>query len=84
MLLHVSIWVGIAISLGAFLFMIYIVISTLLHGNPVEGYPSMLSIILFVSGIQLILLGVIGEYIGKLVDESNGRPVYLISDTNIE
>lgn len=82
--LHVSIWIGIAISLGAFLFMIYIVISTLLYGNPVEGYPSMISIMLFVSGIQLILLGVIGEYIGKLVDESKGRPVYLVGETNIE
>ncbi len=51
---------------------------TLLFGNPVPGYASLLSVVLFLSGIQLVGIGVVGEYIGRIYDESKKRPVYLV------
>ena len=60
--------------------MIYILIKTLLFDNPTPGYPSLVILILFLSGTQLIFLGIIGEYIGRIFIESKNRPPYLIQD----
>ena len=53
--------------------------TALLFGNPVEGYPSLLVMMLFLGGIQLISLGIIGEYLGRVFNETKGRPLYLIA-----
>lgn len=71
---------GGVISLAAIGFMLYVVMHTLLFGDPVAGYPSMMAIILFMGGIQLIALGVIGEYIGKIFSEVKNRPVYIVRE----
>lgn len=73
---------GLIISTVAFLYLLFVIIKTLLFGDPVAGYPSMISIILFMGGIQLIVLGIIGEYVGRIFNEAKGRPEYLVNEYN--
>ena len=68
------------IALGAFIYMIYTIVKTLLFKNPVPGYPTLVVLILFLSGVQLIVLGIMGEYIGRIFLESKRRPPYLIQE----
>ena len=75
-----SIFIGLFVSFAAFLFMIYILVNTLIYGDPVAGYPTLITVILFLGGVQLLSLGIIGEYLGKLFIESKGRPVYVIGE----
>ncbi|KVH13512.1 MULTISPECIES: glycosyltransferase family 2 protein [Burkholderia] len=76
--LRVWTYVGLAFAALSFVYGAYIVMRTLLYGNPVHGYPSLISVVLFVGGIQLIGIGVIGEYLGRIYHESKQRPVYLV------
>ncbi|ODP26170.1 Glycosyltransferase AglD [Paenibacillus nuruki] len=73
---------GSIISLCAFIYMIWVIIKTLIYGNPVEGYPSLMTVILFIGGIQLISLGIIGEYLGRVFNETKRRPLYFINEYN--
>ena len=73
---------GLVISSVAFVYLLFVIIKTILYGDPVAGYPSMISIILFIGGIQLIVLGIIGEYVGRIFYEAKNRPDYLISEFN--
>ena len=73
---------GLVISTTAFLYLLFVILKTLMFGDPVAGYPSMISIILFIGGIQLIVLGIIGEYVGRIFYETKGRPDYLVSEFN--
>ena len=75
---------GLLISSVAFGYLLFVVGKTLLFGDPVAGYPSMISIILFMGGIQLVVLGIIGEYVGRIFYEVKGRPDYLVSEYNGE
>lgn len=71
-------YVGGSIALGAFAYAAFQVADKWLFGNPVPGYPSMMSAILFLGGVQLIGIGVLGEYIGRIYMESKHRPRYVI------
>lgn len=76
--LKVSSYLGLAAAVSAMAYGLFIVLKTLIYGDPVPGYPSLMVVILFLGGIQLIALGVIGEYLGRLFDEAKARPLYLI------
>ncbi len=77
--LKLATYVGLIAACGAFLYGLAIIWDTLVHGNPVPGYPSLLVAILFLGGIQLMSLGVMGEYLGRMFDEAKQRPLYLIA-----
>ncbi len=72
-------YLGLLAAFGAFVFGVGLIIDTLIHGNPVAGYPSLMVTMLFLGGVQLITLGIIGEYLGRMFDESKGRPLYLLN-----
>ena len=71
---------GIIVSLLAFLYLIYIIFKTLIIGDPVQGYPTLMVTILFLGGIQLIALGIIGEYLSHIFNETKKRPGYFIRE----
>ena len=82
--LRVATIVGFLVSFFAFLYMIYVIIKTLVFGEDVAGFPTLLCIILFLGGFQLICLGIIGEYLGRIFNETKSRPVYLAREYNGE
>ncbi len=78
--LRVWTYAGFLLALLSFLFGLFIIVKTLVFGIDVPGYASLISVILFMSGIQIISLGVIGEYIGRIFLEVKKRPVYLVRE----
>ena len=82
--LRISTIAGLFISMLAFIYMMVVFVKALIWGNPVQGYPSLLVIILFLGGIQLLSLGIIGEYIGRIYNETKNRPDYIIDEHNNE
>src|SRR5690606_15144936 len=78
--LRLSMGAGVLIALAGILFGLWIAVKTLILGNPVQGYPSLISIMTFLGGVQLISIGLLGEYVGKTYFEAKQRPVYLIRD----
>ena len=78
--LKISTYIGTITALSAFGYGIYMVIETLLHGNEVPGYPSLIVIILMLGGIQLVAIGILGEYLGRIFNETKQRPLYFINE----
>ena len=78
--LRVATYLGIGAAVVAFVFGVWVIAKTLLWGDPVQGWPSMMAVILFLGGVQLIALGIIGEYLGRLYVEAKQRPLYLVSE----
>lgn len=78
--LKLATYVGLCVGLLSFGYMLVKIVDTLLYGNPVSGYPSLVSIVLFSAGVQLVFLGVIGEYLGRVFNEIKARPHYLVKD----
>ena len=73
---------GLIVSMVAFIYLIYIIIVTNLYGDPVQGYPTIMVTMLFLGGVQLLSLGIIGEYLGRVFNEVKGRPGYFINSYN--
>ncbi len=72
-------YLGLITALFSFCYGLIIILQKLIFGNPVKGYPSLMVVILFLGGIQLIFLGIIGEYLGRMFDETKGRPLYFLN-----
>jgi len=76
--LKIATYLGLLTALVAFLYAAAIIYQTLIYGNPVAGYPSLMVVILFLGGVQLITIGIIGEYLGRMFDETKQRPLYFL------
>lgn len=82
--LAISAVAGLVFCLVAFVAILFIIAKTLLFGDPVSGWPSTACIILFVGGVQLFCIGIVGQYLSKAYLEIKGRPIYICKETNIE
>jgi glycosyltransferase involved in cell wall biosynthesis len=78
--LRAATYLGLGAALLAFVYGVWVIAKTLLWGDPVQGWPSMMAVILFLGGVQLIALGILGEYLGRLYLEAKQRPLYLVSE----
>lgn len=78
--LTIAFWGGIVACLLAFFLIIIVIIRTLIFGDPTAGWPSMVSIILFLGGFQLLTIGILGKYIGKIFMETKKRPIYVVKE----
>lgn len=78
--LKLATYVGVSVAVLAFAFALWVFGKALLLGDPVKGYPTLMVAVLFLGGVQLMALGVIGEYLGRLYSESKQRPLYLIDE----
>jgi polyisoprenyl-phosphate glycosyltransferase len=74
--LKLSTYLGLVVALLSLIYGLYMIVRTIVYGNPVAGYPSLLVAVLFMGGIQLISLGIIGEYLGRVFNEAKQRPLY--------
>ncbi|PAM32658.1 glycosyl transferase, partial [Acinetobacter baumannii] len=76
--LRAATYMGLATAGVAFVFAIWVIAKAAMYGDRVAGWPTMMAVILFLGGVQLIALGLIGEYLGRLYEESKQRPLYLV------
>ena len=79
--LVLSALIGLLFCILAFLMIIVIIIKTLIFGDPVSGWPSLICVIFFIGGVQLFVMGIIGQYLSKTYLETKNRPIYIISET---
>lgn len=80
--LRIASVIGFITSFFAIVYLIFVLIKTLFFGESVQGFPTLLCVILFIGGIQLIALGIIGEYIGRIFNETKNRPLYVAESLN--
>ncbi|MBI3889015.1 glycosyltransferase family 2 protein [Candidatus Saccharibacteria bacterium] len=78
--LRFSTILGMLVSFFAFIYIIVVIVRTIMFGTDMAGYPSMMAVILFLGGVQLLSLGIIGEYIGRIFNETKRRPLYLVEE----
>ncbi|MGX7203940.1 glycosyltransferase family 2 protein [Enterococcus pingfangensis] len=79
--LNIASFVGAFSCMASVIAMVFIIVRALLFGDPTAGWPSLVTIILFIGGIQLLCIGIIGKYIGKIFLETKKRPVYIVKET---
>ena len=82
--LSIASWFGMLMTAFSFLFLVFIVLRRLIFGDPVAGWASTICVIIFIGGLQLFCLGIIGQYLAKTYMETKHRPHYIVSDTNAE
>lgn len=80
--LSMASWFGVFMTFVAFVMLVFIIVRKILMGDPVAGWASTMCVIVFIGGIQLFCLGLIGQYIAKIYMESKNRPHYIVSETN--
>ena len=82
--LHISSLFGIIMTAVSFVMLIFVFVRRLIFGDPIAGWASTMCVIIFIGGIQLLCLGIMGEYIGKTYMETKKRPQYIVGRTNIK
>ena len=80
--LRIATVLGFVVSIIAFLYLCFIIIKTIFIGESVQGYPTLITVILFLGGVQLLTIGIIGEYVGRIFNETKNRPVYIAESYN--
>ena len=75
---------GLLLAAGAFIFGVQILIETVVFGRAVPGYPSVVVGLMVLGGVQLIMIGIMGEYIGKILSELKARPVYFVAEHTLK
>jgi glycosyltransferase involved in cell wall biosynthesis len=78
--LRFATYVGFVVAFGAFTYGFYIILKALLLGDPVPGFPSLITVITFLGGVQLLTIGIIGEYLGRTFNEVKRRPLYFLQN----
>lgn len=81
--LRIATGIGTVVAVATFIYLIVIVLRTIIFGTDLAGYPSTMAVILFLGGAQLLSLGIIGEYVGRIFNETKNRPLYLIEELHI-
>ncbi len=82
--LSIASWVGMIFTVIAFIFLVFIVVRKLIFGDPVAGWASTICVIIFIGGLQMLFLGILGQYVAKIYLESKNRPHFIIADTNLK
>lgn len=82
--LRISTVVGFVVSMVAFVYMIWVFVKALIYGDPQAGFPSLMIVMLFLGGVQLLSLGILGEYVGRIFNETKNRPPYFIREIDGE
>ena len=82
--LRIAGYIGGGVAFLSFLYALYYVVKTLIYGDPVAGFPTLIIVILFMGGLQLLALGILGEYVGRIFNEVKRRPVYFAKEYNGE
>ncbi|MEZ5896423.1 MAG: glycosyltransferase family 2 protein [Parvularculaceae bacterium] len=80
--LKVSTYLGLFVAFMSIVYGVYFIAKTVLFGDPVPGFPTLVTLMLFLGGVQLIVLGVMGEYLGRVFNETKGRPLYFATDVS--
>lgn len=80
--LRLSSILGFIIAVLSFILMLFHLVKALIWGDPIQGFPTLVVIILFLGGIQLLSIGILGEYLGRVFNESKNRPVYIVREHN--
>ena len=81
--LRIAVVLGLIFSLSAFLYAIYVLYMVIFTDTTIQGWASVIISVLFLGGIQLIVTGIFGEYLGKLFLQVKGRPSYIVADTSL-
>jgi glycosyltransferase involved in cell wall biosynthesis len=81
--LRISTALGIIVSVAAFIYLIVVLAKAAMFGDAVAGYPSLMAVMLFLGGVQLLSIGIIGEYVGRIFKEVKGRPLYFVEESHI-
>ena len=77
-------WTGIVMTILAAVMLVFVVVRRLIFGDPVAGWASTICVIIFIGGLQLFCLGIMGQYIAKIYMETKNRPHFIVSETNLE
>jgi len=78
--LKLATYVGFITAFAAMIYGVFIVVKTMIFGDPVAGFPTLIALISFIGGMQLMALGIIGEYLGRMFDETKNRPLYFVNE----
>lgn len=78
--LRIATFIGVIVAIWALCYMVWIITKVLVWGDPVAGYPTIMTVMLFIGAVQLICIGILGEYIGRIFNETKNRPPYIIKE----